>query len=168
MPKKLVLETGKTVQQTILDLQRLFKEMNIEEWVPLPDDAGPGYTIKFMWLKKWVPISSKLQPTKAGNLRMCYRVLNYIWEMQLRGITGVVSQTISEMGLIPVTGGIALAEEYALLGLDNNAGVEEIKAAHRKKAGIYHPDNNVTGDADIFKAVQRAYERLMAAKGQKG
>ena len=100
MTKKLVLDTEKTVQQTLSDLARLFKDMSIEEWVPLPDDAGPGYTIKFMWNKKWVPVASKLQPTKAGNIRMCYRVINYVWEMQLRGITGVVSQAISEMGLV--------------------------------------------------------------------
>jgi hypothetical protein len=73
MTKKLVLDTEKTVQQTLSDLARLFKDMSIEEWVPLPDDTGPGYTIKFMWNKKWVPVASKLQPTKAGNIRMCYR-----------------------------------------------------------------------------------------------
>ncbi len=167
MAKKLVLETEKTVQQTLGDLAKLFKQMSIEEWVPLPDDSGPGYTIKFMWSKKWVPIASKLQPTKAGNIRMCYRALNYIWEMELRGITGVVSQTISEMGLVPMGAETAFAEQYALLGLNNSASVEQIKAAYRKKAQTYHPDNKLTGDEDIFKAIHRAFERLMAAKGEK-
>jgi len=166
MTKKLVLDTEKTVQQTLSDLARLFKDMSIEEWVPLPDDAGPGYTIKFMWNKKWVPVASKLQPTKAGNIRMCYRVINYVWEMQLRGITGVVSQAISEMGLVATGTADALAEDYALLGLDNNVPVEEIKKAYRKKVQVFHPDNKVTGDSDIFKAIDRAYKRLMAAKGQ--
>lgn len=167
MARKLVLETGKTVQQTLSDLAKLFKEMEIEEWVPLPDDTGPGYTVKFMWTKKWVPITSKLQPTKAGNIRMCYRAIHYIWEMQLRGITGVVSQAISEMGLVAVSVQDSLAEDYALLGLDNNAPTDQIKEGHRKKAQKYHPDNKVTGDPDIFKAVQRAYEKLMNAKGEK-
>jgi len=167
MTKKLVLDTEKTVQQTLTDLAKLFKDMNLEEWVPLPDDSGPGYTIKFMWNKKWVPIISKLQPTKAGNIRMCYRAIHYVWEMQLRGITGVVSQAISEMGLVATGAADALAEDYALLGLDNNAAVGKIKDAFRKKSQKYHPDNQVTGDPDTFKAIDRAYKRLMAAKGEK-
>ena len=167
MTKKLVLDTEKTVQQTLSDLAKLFRDMSIEEWVPLPDDAGPGYTIKFMWNKKWVPIISKLQPTKAGNIRMCYRAIHYVWEMQIRGITGVVSQAISEMGLVAIGVEDALAEDYALLGLDNNAPPEQIKKAYQKKSAKYHPDNQVTGDADTFKAIDRAYKRLMAAQGAK-
>jgi hypothetical protein len=169
MPKKLVLETEKTVQQTLGDLSQLFKQMGLtnDDWVPLPDDSGSGYTIKFMWQKKWVPITSVLQPTKAGNIRMCYRALQYVWEMQIRGITGVVSQAISEMGLVPVGLETALAEYYAILGLDNNASVDQIDKAYREKAKKYHPDNKVTGDEDIFKSIDRAYKKLLAAKGGK-
>ncbi len=167
MATKLVLDTEKTVQQTLNDLARLFKNMSIDEWVPLPDDVGPGYTIKFMWNKKWVPIISKLQPTKSGNIRMCYRAIHYVWEMQVRGITGVVSQAISEMGLVATGAADAFAEDYALLGLDNNAEPDKIKDAYRKKAQKYHPDNKVTGDPDTFKAIDRAYKRLMVARGEK-
>lgn len=168
MTKKLVLDTEKTVQQTLTDLAKLFKGMDIDEWVPLPEDTGPGYTVKFMWNKKWVPIKSTLQPTKAGNIRMCFRAIHYVWEMQLRGITGVVSQAISEMGLVAIGAEDALAEDYALLGLDNNDDTEKIKKAYKNKSAKYHPDNRVTGDADTFKAIDRAYNRLMAAKGLKG
>lgn len=167
MTKKLVLDTEKTVQQTLTDLAKLFKDMAIDDWVPLPDDTGPGYTVKFLWNKKWVPIKSALQPTKAGNIRMCFRAIHYVWEMQVRGITGVVSQAISEMGLVVTGAEDALAEDYALLGLDNNAPIEKIKSAYRKKSQVFHPDNKTTGDADIFKAIDRAYKRLMASKGQK-
>ncbi len=168
MTKRLVLETWKTVQETLSDLTKLFKEMSIEEWVPVPDEIGPGYTIKFMWSKKWVPIKSVLQPTKAGNIRMCYRAIHYIWEMQVRSITGVVSQAITEMGLVATNTESALAEDHALLGLDNNAPVDKIKDAYRDKSKKYHPDVPGTGDSDIFKSIDRAYKRLMAAKGQKG
>lgn len=163
MSKKLVLETEKTVQQTLTDLAKLFKEMDIEDWAPIPDDVGPGYTIKFLWSKKWVPIKSQLQPTKAGNIRMCYRAIHYVWEMQIRGITGVVSQAMNEMGLVATGAADALAEDYALLGLDNDAPPDDIKDGYRKKAQKYHPDNKVTGDPDTFKAIDRAYKRLMAA-----
>ena len=169
MPKKLILETEKTVQQTLANLSQHFRQMGLsdDEWVPLPDDSGPGYTVKFLWQKKWVPVSSKLQPTRAGNIRMCYRALSFVWEMELRGITGVVSQVISEMGLIPVGVEAAYTSEAALLGVDPSASVNEIKKAYRQKSAKYHPDNQVTGDADIFKAVTTAYQKLMAVKGEK-
>jgi hypothetical protein len=167
MTKKLVLETEKTVSETLSDLHKLFKEMDIEDFMPIPDDAGPGYTVKFMWSKKWVPIKSQLQPTKAGNIRMCYRAIRYVWEMQTRGITGVVSQAITEMGLVTVGVQNTLAEDYAMLGLDNNADLKKIDEAYRHKAQKYHPDNKATGDADIFKAIDRAYQRLQAGKGRK-
>ena len=162
---KIILDTEKTVQQTLADLNKLFKEMTVDEWMPLPAESGTGYTIKFMWQKKWVPIVSTLQPTKAGNIRMCYRAIRYVWEMQIRGITGVVSQIISEMGLVAVGVETAMAEYYAILGLDNNASVEQIKKAYRQKAAKYHPDVKATGDEDIFKSINRAYEKLLASKG---
>ncbi|GAJ04072.1 unnamed protein product, partial [marine sediment metagenome] len=89
-----------------------------------------------------------------------------VWEMELRGITGVVSQVISEMGLIPVGAETAYASEAALLGVSPDASVEEIKKAYRQKSNKYHPDKP-TGDEDIFKAITAAYEKLLAAKGEK-
>lgn len=168
MAKKLVLETEKTVQQTMGDLNKLFTQMGLtnDDWVPLPDDSGPGYTIKFMWQKKWVPITSRAQPTKAGNIRMCYRALSFVWEMELRGITGVVSQAIADMGLVPLGVEIAYASEAALLGVDTGASIEEIKKAYREKSQKYHPDKP-TGDEDIFKAITAAYQKLLAAKGER-
>ncbi|GAI09252.1 unnamed protein product [marine sediment metagenome] len=167
MPK-LILETEKTVQETMAALGKLFKGMGLtdDDWVPLPDESGPAYTIKFFWQGKWVPISSSLQPTRAGNIRMCYRALSFVWEMELRGITGVVSQIISEMGLVPVGAEIAYASEAALLGVSSDASVAEIKKAYRDKSFKYHPDKP-TGDEDIFKAITAAYEKLLIAKGEK-
>lgn len=165
--KKLVLETEKTVRQTLADLEKLFKQMGIsgDDWMPLPDDSGPGYTLKFLWEKKWVPISSKLQPSKAGNIRMCYRALSFVWEMELRGITGVVSRIISSMGLVPAEAEVAYASEAALLGVDPSATVEEIKKAYRQKSQKFHPDKE-GGDADIFKALTTAYQSMLAAHGE--
>ncbi|GAI92601.1 unnamed protein product, partial [marine sediment metagenome] len=154
--------------ETMAALRKLFKGMGLtdDDWVPLPDESGPAYTIKFFWQGKWVPISSSLQPTRAGNIRMCYRALSFVWEMELRGITGVVSQVISEMGLVPVGAETAYASEAALLGVDSSATVEQIKKAYRNKSFKYHPDKP-TGDEDIFKAITAAYEKLLIAKGEK-
>lgn len=167
MPKDVMLKTEKTVHQTLSDLHRLFKRMGLDDdnWMPIPADTGPGYKIKFRWKDKWVPIESTVQPTKAANIRMCYRALNFIEEMELRGITGVVSQTIREMGLVSVGGGAGYDSEARLLGISPSASAQEIRKAYRAKAQKFHPDHG--GDEDIFKAITEAAAKLLLAQGEK-
>jgi curved DNA-binding protein len=50
---------------------------------------------------------------------------------------------------------------YAILGVDRNAGADEIKRAYRKLARKYHPDVSKEKDAEEkFKEVSEAYETL--------
>jgi hypothetical protein len=52
---------------------------------------------------------------------------------------------------------------FRLLGLNDNASVEEIKKAYRQKARMYHPDLNHAPDAkEKFIQVTEAYEFLIA------
>ncbi|RCU47533.1 J domain-containing protein [Haloplanus salinus] len=50
-------------------------------------------------------------------------------------------------------------EAYETLGLDTDAGEDEIRRAYRAKVKEVHPDAE-GGDEDAFKRVNRAYERL--------
>ncbi len=53
---------------------------------------------------------------------------------------------------------MARSEAYALLGVDEGANADEIKAAFKKLALLYHPDKNPDNDAEEnFKRVVRAY-----------
>ena len=51
---------------------------------------------------------------------------------------------------------------YQILGVSSLAKAEDIKAAYRKKAALYHPDRNLgSDDTDLkFKEVKQAYEVL--------
>ena len=48
----------------------------------------------------------------------------------------------------------------AILGVDADATVDELKRAYRKRALETHPDRG--GDANAFRLVQASYERLIA------
>lgn len=50
---------------------------------------------------------------------------------------------------------------WSLLGISAGAPISEIKRAYRKRALETHPDQG--GDVDVFREVQRAYEKLIAA-----
>jgi len=50
---------------------------------------------------------------------------------------------------------------YEILGVPEDAKPEEIRAAHRAKAKLYHPDRNKDPKAlEMMKAVNEAYEVL--------
>jgi len=57
---------------------------------------------------------------------------------------------------------MAFTNYYIVLGVNNTASAEEIKAAYRKLAKKYHPDRNPNNKAaeDYFKEVQQAYSTL--------
>mgnify|MGYP000977372043 CR=1 FL=1 len=57
---------------------------------------------------------------------------------------------------------MAKKDYYAILGVDKNATADDIKAAYRKKAKLYHPDlhPNDKSAAEKFKDCNEAYEVL--------
>ena len=54
---------------------------------------------------------------------------------------------------------------YCLLGVDSAASADEIRRAYRKLAMIWHPDRNVSAEAEeTFKRIRLAYEILREPK----
>ena len=52
---------------------------------------------------------------------------------------------------------------YKILGVSENASLEEIKAAYRSKSQRYHPDAG--GDTWAFQQLQEAYEEALRRHG---
>jgi hypothetical protein len=58
---------------------------------------------------------------------------------------------------------MTLVDYYKILDLSDNASVEEIKIAYRKKARLFHPDVNPAPEAkDLFIIVTEAYDFLIS------
>lgn len=58
-------------------------------------------------------------------------------------------------------------DPYKVLGIDRDASEEEIKAAYRRKARIYHPDENPKDEDAALKMneINEAYEMIKNRKG---
>ena len=53
-----------------------------------------------------------------------------------------------------------LKDLYEILGITRDATEDEIKKAFRQQARKYHPDNKETGNEEVFKEINQAYEIL--------
>jgi DnaJ-class molecular chaperone len=57
-----------------------------------------------------------------------------------------------------------MKDHYAVLGIEADASLAEVKSAYRKSAARFHPDKNSAPDAPAkFREVQEAYELLSDA-----
>ncbi len=70
------IKTSKMVSETLADLRQLFAKWAIEDWEPMPEEAGPGYNVRYFRNRSWTEVGSHYQPTKAMNLRVCYQVID--------------------------------------------------------------------------------------------
>ena len=59
-----------------------------------------------------------------------------------------------------------MTSAWAVLGVPEGATLGEIRSAYRARALATHPDHG--GEPDEFRAVKRAYERLVARLVRKG
>ena len=55
-------------------------------------------------------------------------------------------------------------DAYKTLGLSRNASNDEIRAAYRKLAKLYHPDNSSTGNTEMFTKINEAYHTIIDSR----
>ena len=161
-----IIDTSKTVSETLKDLRGIFIMWGIEEWEPIPDEDGRGYSVRFLRGKEWTTIHSNLQPAKAQNLRVCFWVIKNMKVWGERGITGAAQGVSFIGGLVPSgkTGDRENFEEAcAIVGIDPGASLEEIKRLYQIKVQYAHPDKG--GDPERFKRLTKAYEYILKVKG---
>jgi len=58
------------------------------------------------------------------------------------------------------------SDPYAVLGVSPADSTEKIRQVYRRLAKIYHPDNQDTGNAEMFRRITEAYKRIMDERGE--
>lgn len=139
-----IMQSKKDVASTLVDLRFLFTKYKIEDWEPIPEDGTIAYAVRYRQGGQWVMISSRVQPTRAQNLRQCYQVIQYLFLWAARGVGGM-SQGVTFIhgGLVPVGNVVhkdTLAEAYATIGVDAACSLDEIRAVYAAKIRYNHPD----------------------------
>ena len=56
---------------------------------------------------------------------------------------------------------------YRVLGISENANVQQIKKAYKRLAKQYHPDKNKEDTSELFKQINQAYDLCMQPKEPK-
>ena len=91
------------------------------------------------------------------------------WEEAIREYKAIQESNPSEPGIAKEirTAELELKKSkrkdyYKILGVERDAGENEIKKAYRKLAIVHHPDKNPDDEtaADRFKEIQEAHETL--------
>lgn len=169
-----IIDSDKTVSQSLSDLRKVFNSWGIEEWEPIPLKDGRAYSVRYLKAGQWMEISSELQPTKAMNLRVCYQVIMYLKLWENRGVTGVAKGVTFVGGLVPTRDEAteSYEESCATLGVDPDSSWSEIDRTYKLKVQFAHPDTKQGADEKKqaearFKRIQRAYDYLKKVKGPK-
>mgnify|MGYP001568273127 CR=1 FL=1 len=135
------MKSNKSVSETLQDLRALFDRYDIEEWEPIRSEQDVSYAVRYRQGQQWVNISSRLQVTRAANLRQCHQVIQYLFLWASRGVGGV-SQGVTFIGqsLVRVGEGKdedTMAEAYATLGVEATSSLDEIGAIFGKGSAFY-------------------------------
>lgn len=158
-----VIQTDKTVSETLADLRRIMKQWRVEDFEPIPGDDGRAYSVRYLRGGVWTEVRSRLQPTKAHNAR---QVVQYLKLWGERGIEGLAQGVSFVGGLVPTKPARdeSFDEACATLGVEPTVSMEEVTKVWRAKVSFAHPDAP-GGDADRFKRLQAAYELICKVKG---
>ncbi len=161
----IVIDTKKTVPETLADLRRVFRKTGLEDYEPVPADDGPGYSVRYRQNgQPWATISSTIQPRKAQNLRVCYDVIFKLFLWAERGVSGV-SQGVTFIGTALEVGddvrSDSVDEAFFTIGVEPTDDLEMIEAVYRTKIKRIHPDT--IRDPDEKKQAEARAARLNKA-----
>lgn len=118
-----------------------------------PDD--PGVAVYFEWRDKSIAFACDKWTTVEDNLWAIVKHIEALRGQERWGV-GSLDQAFAGYAALPDPNALTWWE---VLHVARTASDEEIRRAYFHLARKYHPDNKDTGDEEMFRQVQEAYEQ---------
>jgi hypothetical protein len=120
--------------------------------------ADRGVAIFFKRNKEDVALACDIYTTVEDNLWALCRTLDALRQIERDGSPSLINRAFKGFAQLPDPDA---RKWWEVLGVDMRASNEEIKKAYFDLVRRYHPDNKTTGNEELFRQVQRAYELAM-------
>ena len=121
--------------------------------------ADRGVAIFFKRQGQNMALACDIYTTVEDNLWALCRTLDALRQIERDGSPSLINRAFKGFAQLPDPDA---RNWWEVLGVDMRATNEEIRKAYSDLARRYHPDNKVTGNADLFRQVQQAYELATA------
>lgn len=127
----------------------------------------PGARVRYMRNGQWQEIACFIFPTRAGNLRQCFLLLDRLriaeqHGVQYQGLTFTKEMAPTDTEAVRKE---SILDAYDILGVSPDDPMDLIRSVYQRKSMFYHPDKG--GDVSKFKRLQNAYELVCKARGVK-
>lgn len=124
-----------------------------------PDDRGVAIFFKRAGVD--VALACDIYTTVEDNLWALARTLDALRQIERDGSPSLINRAFKGFAALQDP---SKREWWEVLGVSAVATDEQIRQAYRELVRTYHPDNTKTGDADLFRQVQQAYEMASGRK----
>lgn len=118
----------------------------------------PGVVLYFRRKGQDIAIPCDRWHTVDANLRAIGLQIESIRRIERWGTEQMLDRAFTGYAALPAGKSNDPDPWYEVLGVDVNASPDAIRSAYRNLASKYHPDNQETGDEEMFKKVRQAYE----------
>ncbi len=116
--------------------------------------SDPRVIVEFTHPKgNTVSLTMEEQLTAPDNLRVLFLALDAMRLNEKRGIGDVLGEAYLQLAASEQA-----RDPYEILGIRPDTPAEVMEASYKALAKVHHPDKG--GDADKFKEIQDAYERI--------
>lgn len=161
-------------RRVLADQVRLFggRELIISSNLELRLDGNPrsnqkqpsdrGVSIFFERDKQPMALACDIYTTIEDNLWALCRTLDALRQIERDGSPSLINRAFKGFAALPDPDA---RKWWEVLNVAETAGDAEIKKAYFDKAKQYHPDNRETGDEELFRQVQIAYDQAMGRGG---
>jgi hypothetical protein len=121
-----------------------------------PDDRGVA--IFFKRSKQDMALACDIYTTVEDNLWALCRTLDALRQIERDGSPSLINRAFKGFAALPDPN---TKKWFEVLNLPETASNDDVKRSYFNLARQYHPDNKETGNVELFRQVQQAYELAM-------